>query len=283
MAGNVVPIARATGPRSLAGKRRSALNALKGGLYSPATVLRHVENPEEYNNFARAIVGDLDARTTLEMALAERLCSALWRGRRVRRFETERLSGLADRAPLIAKIAANVRVKAHAIRRYAAAIAALDLRTSIDAEILRDAALGFECVYGAVEGAQEASTWLCGEFSRLARRSHTSSKAVRSALAMARDAMPPELAEEGPLAFVNSTAKMLFAVAGNVEHEATAHDAAAERAQANALLLDADEAARVDDAERRIDRQIARALVDFQAVRGLTAPRGIESLAETGS
>jgi len=284
VAGNVVPIARATGPRSLVGKRRSALNALKGGLYASSTVLRHVEDVGEFNNFSRAILADLDARSTLEVVLAERLCSALWRGRRIRRYETRRLSELADRAPLITKIAAKVRLSAHAIRRYATAITALDSRTSVEAETLMDAALGFDCVYGKIEGAEEASTRLGDDLSRLARRPRASSKAVRAALAVARDAMPSELAENGPAAFAESTAKMLFAVADNVEREADANDDAAERAHTNALLLDPNEAARVDDAERRIDRQIARALTDLQTARGLTTPRAIESqFAETGS
>ncbi len=276
MAGNnVVPIERATGPRSLAGKRRSALNALKaGGLYASSTVLRHLESIEEYNGFARDIVADLDARSTLEVALAERLCSALWRGRRVHRYEAEKLSEAADRAEVIVKTANRVRLSADAIAKYGHAVAALARPGSIDAVTVRTAAEGFKTVYGPGTGAEEPATALQDALEYLASRDKpVPSKTIRAALATANESMPLGLAGTDVDELVVSTAHMLTEVARRVGAEADAGENKARRAQADALLLDTPEATRVDDAERRIDRQIARALADFQAARGLAAPR----------
>ena len=88
---------RPGGPKTLAGKRRSSRNSLKAGLYSSATVIRS-ESEAEYFRFARAIVAGLDVQNPVEMAIAERLVSALWRARRARRFEAAHLNALIDEA-----------------------------------------------------------------------------------------------------------------------------------------------------------------------------------------
>lgn len=85
------------GPKTIAGKRRSSLNRLSSGLYSNTMVTRG-EDKDEYLRFARAIVADLDVQTTLEMACAERVVSALWRSRRARRYEQAHLNKAADEA-----------------------------------------------------------------------------------------------------------------------------------------------------------------------------------------
>ncbi len=285
MAGNVVPIGGATGPRSLAGKRRSAQNSLKGGLYASSTCVRHLEDIGEFNSFARAIVADLDARSTLEIALAERLCSALWRGRRVHRYEAETLSEAADRAEVIAKTANRVRLSADAIAKYGDAVASLAQAGPIDAATVRTAAGGFKTVYGPGTGAEAQATALHDALEYLALRDKpVPSKTVRAAIAAANGCMPLGLARDDGDGLIESTASMLREVARRVGVASEGEQSKARRAQADALLLDPHEATRVDDAGRRIDRQIARALADFQAARSLTAPRALEAeLSETGS
>jgi hypothetical protein len=93
-----IPVANTRGgPKTVAGKRRSALNRLSNGLYSNTIVTRG-EDKDEYLRFARAIVADLDIQTSLEMALAERVVSALWRSRRARRYEQAHLNKFEDEA-----------------------------------------------------------------------------------------------------------------------------------------------------------------------------------------
>jgi hypothetical protein len=88
---------RRGGPKTVAGKRRSSLNRLSSGLYANALITRG-EDKDEYLRFARAIVADLDVQTGLEMALAERVVSALWRARRARRYEQAHLNKFEDEA-----------------------------------------------------------------------------------------------------------------------------------------------------------------------------------------
>lgn len=90
---------RSGGPKTPAGKRRSAMNALRSGLYSDAVLVKG-EDRDEYLRFARAIVAGLDVQTPLEMAMAERVVSALWRSRRARRYEAAHLNALANEAEL---------------------------------------------------------------------------------------------------------------------------------------------------------------------------------------
>jgi len=271
LASNVVPIGNATGPRTPAGKRRSSMNALKCGLYSPATVIQHVESVEEFNRFARAIVADLGAGSTLEIALAERLCSALWRGRRVRRYEAERLSEVAGRAELITKTAANFRGQVVTIEGYADSVAALRSPAPIPADTLRLAVLGFACLYDHPEVAPLSAKRLCHALTDLACEASAPAKVVRREVNAARKLMPRELACAEADEFVDTTSWMLRQVAKKVRDEGSAIDDKARRAaQTNALLLPRDEAVRVEDAERRIDRQVTAALADFRAVRELT-------------
>ena len=84
------------GPKTPTGKRPSSRNSLKAGLYA-STLLVRGESESEYLAFARAIVAALDVQNAVEMAIAERLASALWRTRRARRYETAHLSKEAER------------------------------------------------------------------------------------------------------------------------------------------------------------------------------------------
>jgi hypothetical protein len=83
---------RATGPRTVAGKARSAQNAMRHGILARAAVLPVAETEGEWVAHCDAILAGLDPVGGLELHLAERVALALWRLRRVARFETEVLS-----------------------------------------------------------------------------------------------------------------------------------------------------------------------------------------------
>jgi len=61
--------------------RRSRRRAWRDGL-ADQTVVLGVEGVRSYRAFERALVGSVDARSALELALAHRLASLLWRLRR---------------------------------------------------------------------------------------------------------------------------------------------------------------------------------------------------------
>ena len=83
---------RATGPRTVAGKARSAQNATQHGILARAAVLPVAETEGEWVAHCDAILAGLDPVGGLELHLAERVALALWRLRRVARFETEVVS-----------------------------------------------------------------------------------------------------------------------------------------------------------------------------------------------
>src|SRR5262249_8823047 len=76
-----------TGPRSPAGKARSAKNALRHGLRSELAVLPG-ERPEDWEAHLAGIVQSLAPAGVLETELAHRVALSLWRLRRVAAFET---------------------------------------------------------------------------------------------------------------------------------------------------------------------------------------------------
>ncbi len=75
-----------TGPRSLAGKRKSSLNALKHGLTTTQTTLPG-EDPVEFSQMRAAMFSSLYPQGVLENQLVERMASLIWRLRRVQAFE----------------------------------------------------------------------------------------------------------------------------------------------------------------------------------------------------
>jgi hypothetical protein len=78
---------RSTGPRSDAGKARSRLNALRHGLTAQHVVLPG-ESPKEFEKFRRSAFDSLRPEDELEMQLAGRLVTLLWRLRRILAIET---------------------------------------------------------------------------------------------------------------------------------------------------------------------------------------------------
>src|SRR3954447_24888411 len=78
---------RSTGPVTQEGKLRSRQNAVRHGL-TAETLIRALEDAEDYKAFEAAIIADYDAQSALERELVLRLASLLWRIRRLTTMET---------------------------------------------------------------------------------------------------------------------------------------------------------------------------------------------------
>jgi hypothetical protein len=68
-------------------RRRSRRRAWRDGL-ADQTVVQTLEDVRSYRAFERALIGSVDPRSALELALAHRLASLLWRLRRACAIET---------------------------------------------------------------------------------------------------------------------------------------------------------------------------------------------------
>jgi hypothetical protein len=78
---------KSTGPRTDEGKQRSRCNAVRHGL-TAETVIRALEDAEDYQGFEVAIIADYDAQSAVERELVLRLASLLWRLCRATTMET---------------------------------------------------------------------------------------------------------------------------------------------------------------------------------------------------
>src|SRR3954453_21058912 len=78
---------RSTGPVTEDGKLRSRRNAVRHGL-TAETVIRALEDAEDYRAFEAAVTADYDAQSAVERELVLRLASLLWRIRRATTMET---------------------------------------------------------------------------------------------------------------------------------------------------------------------------------------------------
>src|SRR5262245_27885729 len=68
-------------------RRRSLRQASRDGL-AGQTVIKGLENVRSYRAFERSLIGSVDPRSVLELALVHRLASLLWRLRRASAIET---------------------------------------------------------------------------------------------------------------------------------------------------------------------------------------------------
>src|SRR6516165_5436477 len=68
-------------------RRRSRRRAWRDGL-ADQTVVRNVEDARSYRAFERTLIGNIDPRSVIELALVHRLASLLWRLRRACAIET---------------------------------------------------------------------------------------------------------------------------------------------------------------------------------------------------
>src|SRR5262249_61503833 len=76
-----------TGPKSELGKQHSRSNAMRHGL-TAETVIRFLEDEQDYREFELSVTSDFDARTAVERELVLRLAGLLWRLRRPPSIET---------------------------------------------------------------------------------------------------------------------------------------------------------------------------------------------------
>lgn len=106
-----VTLTRATGPRTLAGKARSSMNALRHGLASTAVVLPG-EDGTAWGLHRDAVVADLGAVGYVQCELAERVALLLWRQRRAAAAESAVARGVwadAERVAVRDAIAREVQ------------------------------------------------------------------------------------------------------------------------------------------------------------------------------
>ena len=82
---------KSTGPRTLAGKIKSSLNALRHGLYSDIYILK-TEDADTFRNFAAAYLQEFDPQTPSELELVDMLIHTAWRRRRIAALITARLN-----------------------------------------------------------------------------------------------------------------------------------------------------------------------------------------------
>ena len=83
--------ARSTGPSTAAGKRRSAMNALRHGLLARATVLEN-ESRCGFDEMLRQYIKYFAPRDAAQESAVEQMCSAVWRRRRVWSLERDALN-----------------------------------------------------------------------------------------------------------------------------------------------------------------------------------------------
>src|SRR5262249_5800970 len=76
-----------TGPKSELGKQHSRSNAMRHGL-TAETVIRFLEDEQDYREFELSVTSDFDARTAVERELVLRRAGLLWRLRRATAIET---------------------------------------------------------------------------------------------------------------------------------------------------------------------------------------------------
>ena len=89
--------ARKRGPKTAAGKARSARNALKHGLRARRLVLLQDEDSADFAAFDAAVRAELAPAGALEADLVTRIVTAAWRARRADRMEAALLGRhLAD-------------------------------------------------------------------------------------------------------------------------------------------------------------------------------------------
>jgi hypothetical protein len=87
---------RRRGPKTAAGKARVGLNAITHGIASARLVVPG-ESPTEWEMSRQGIVDALGPAGPVELALADRVATALWRLRRVAAYET---AAIAERQHL---------------------------------------------------------------------------------------------------------------------------------------------------------------------------------------
>jgi hypothetical protein len=78
---------KSTGPKTDSGKQRASQNAVRHGL-TAETVIKLIEDPDDYHAFEMAVTADYDPESAVERELVLQLASLLWRLRRATAIET---------------------------------------------------------------------------------------------------------------------------------------------------------------------------------------------------
>ena len=90
----IVPI-RPTGPRTVRGKSKVRRNATKHGIFSEA-ILKGRESKSEYQALLAGLTGNFQPEGTMEELLVQKLCTLLWRQRRLLRAECAEIAKITD-------------------------------------------------------------------------------------------------------------------------------------------------------------------------------------------
>ncbi len=101
-AANRLNAQKSTGPRTAAGKAKSALNALKHGLTAQSPLLPS-EDPADYNLFAEGYLEELAPKSVGQFTLARQLIEVSWKLNRIPQIEAKVLAEHENRHPLIIK------------------------------------------------------------------------------------------------------------------------------------------------------------------------------------
>lgn len=70
-----------TGPKSIAGKRNSSMNALKSGMFARSPILAF-EDEAQYRRHIKSVMAGLEPEDAVQMSLAQQIGDSLWRGQR---------------------------------------------------------------------------------------------------------------------------------------------------------------------------------------------------------
>ena len=70
-----------TGPKTLVGKRRSSMNALKTGIFAKTPVLPF-EDERAYQRHVKSLIDSLQPEDALQHSIAQQIADSLWRGTR---------------------------------------------------------------------------------------------------------------------------------------------------------------------------------------------------------
>ena len=88
IAANRANAQKSTGPRTVEGKKKASMSALKHGLTAQTLVLPH-EEPLAYGQMRESLYDQYQPATEQECMLVDQLVSAWWRTIRVRQMETD--------------------------------------------------------------------------------------------------------------------------------------------------------------------------------------------------
>ena len=83
--------AKSTGPRSAMGKAAVATNSIGHGIMALCPVIDGLESLTDWKRFRKSLIESFAPANAIEFALVERIALALWRQRRVVRYETEKI------------------------------------------------------------------------------------------------------------------------------------------------------------------------------------------------